>query len=111
MRPDTRTMGEKLLGKRQRYVNAGVNPAIYRPGSGRWGMNPTPEGFRKPRGLKPVKGGRWSVRKIAARTQDGYQWHAYTKGTMKGASSRFATQADAIRHAQRMARLAAMLKK
>lgn len=100
---DVRSRAERRLGRTQRYVHAGVDPFRWRNGGGGWSVNRVPAEFRKAPGVKPVKGGRWGVRKLAARTRDGLQWHAYTRGTLKGASARFATQAEAVAHAQKMA--------
>lgn len=100
---DVRSRAERQLGRTQRYVHAGYGPFRWRNGGGRWSKNRVPADFRKPRGMKSVKGGRWGVRKIAASTPDGLQWHAYNRGTLKGASARFATQAEAVAHAQKMA--------
>ena len=111
---DTRTPGERALGRMQRYVHSGTDPLRYRPwhhdrGFGR--KNPTPMEFRKPKGLRPVKGGRWGVRKLACDTPNGWQWEAYCKGTMKGASGRFPTMELAVAHAQRMAMTARLMRK
>lgn len=102
---DSRTEAERRLGHSQRYVHAGVDQLRWRNGGGGWSVNRAPAEFRKVPGAKPVKGGRWGVRKIAARTRDGLQWHAYTRGTLKGVTARFATQAEAVAHAQKMAAL------
>lgn len=102
---DSRTEAERRLGLSQRYVNAGHSPLRWRNNDRDWGMNRAPADFRKVPGRKPVKGGRWGVRKIAARTRDGLQWHAYTRGTTKGLSARFATQEEAVAHAQKVAAL------
>lgn len=100
---DTRTDQERQLGRVQRYVNAGYDPFRWRNAGGRWSKNRVPADFRRPPGMKPVKGGRWGVRKLAVRTRDGLQWQAYNRGTLKGASARFATQAEAVAHAQSIA--------
>ena len=111
---DTRTREERALGRRQRYVHSGFDP-IWKlhnyAAPPRLHRNPAPMEFRKPKGLKPVKGGRWGVRKLACDTPNGWQWEAYCKGTMKGASGRFPTHKLAIEHAQRMATLARMVRK
>lgn len=107
---DARTADERMIGRRQRYVHADIDPLLFqRGGRLHFRKNPTPRAFLKPRGLKPVRGGRWGVRKLACNTPNGWQWEAYCRGTMKGATGRFPTQALAVAHAQRMAALARVM--
>lgn len=109
---DTRTPGERALGRMQRYVHSGTDPLRYRPwdhGRGFGRKNPAPMDFRRPKRLKPVKGGRWGVRKLAANTPDGWQWHAYNKGSLKALSARFPTQEQAVAYATDMANTKRML--
>ena len=111
---ETRTQREKRLGRSQRYVHAGVDPLIFQQHRSHTSRkNPAPGSFRKPAGkkLKPVTGGRWGVRKLACDTPNGWQWEAYCKGTMKGASGRFPTMELAVAHAQRMAITARLVSK
>lgn len=86
-----------------KYIHAGYNPL--------WGknINHVPADFKKPEGLANVAGGRWGVRKIALLCKDGKQWSAYCWGTLKGMSSRFYTQEEAMHHAVAMAQLKARL--
>lgn len=111
---DTRTPREKRLGRRQRYVHAGVDPLIFQQHRSHISRNnPAPATFRKPASgvkLKPVTGGRWGVRKLACDTANGWQWEAYCKGTLKVMTGRFPTQELAVAHAQRMAMLARLMR-
>jgi hypothetical protein len=50
-----------------------------------------PRSFRKPPGLKPVKGGRWFVRKM----RNGL-WNAWSEGLSKRWRRKFYTQEEAI---------------
>lgn len=60
-------------------------------------MRPAP--FRKPEGLKPVRGGRWSIRKLR---HTGY-WRAWTSGTASRWNRKFYYQVDAMAWAQMVA--------
>lgn len=111
---DTRTHEERTIGRYQRYVHSGADPARFHAnlGGSRWRKNPEPRPFRKPAGkkIKPVTGGRWGVRKLACDTANGWQWEAYCKGSLKAMTGRFPTQELAVAHAQRMAMLARLMR-
>lgn len=99
---DTRTVHERKLGRFQRYVHAGYSSPH------RWkGLNGVPGDFRHAKRLRPVRGGRWIVRKLARPGGNGLVWEARCDGSIKGMTAQFATQAEAIAYAQFVARLAA----
>ena len=56
---------------------------------------------------KPVRGGRWSVRRNPHNMQGNpaKRWRAWTKGTARRWSKNFKTHDEAIRYATRVARL------
>lgn len=100
---DTRTPEEARKGRRQKYVHAGWQE--------RWatGRNMRPAQFHSPFDSTPrkrVNGGRWGVRKMAMRTREGFQWEAYTRGSLRALNRRFPNQQQAVEYAQRIAILA-----
>ena len=97
---DTRTEHERKLGRFQRYVHAGYSPHQFR------GVNHVPGDFRHARRLRPVKGGRWIVRKLARPGGNELVWEARCRGSASGMTAQFATQAEAIAYAQFVAHLA-----
>lgn len=98
------------MSRRNRYVHPGFN-ILWK--NGRYsGVNPTAAEFRKRAGVKPVKGVRCGVRKLTRHAaRDGLCWEAYNRGTLKGLTARFATHAEAITHATRMAQIKAQIKR
>ncbi len=58
-----------------------------------------PAPFAKPAGIGPVRGGRWSVRKLK---HTGY-WRAWTQGSARRWNRKFWTQTDAMAWAQMVA--------
>ena len=98
---DTRTEHERKLGRFQRYVHAGYSPHQFR------GVNHVPRDFWRPKKrLRPVKGGRWIVRKLARPGGNGLVWEARCRGSASGMTAQFATQAEAVAYAQFVAHLA-----
>lgn len=93
----------RRLAARQKYVHPGWDMP-HRMG-GR--QNPAPAPFKKG-GRKPVKGGRWGVRRLVW-AKDGRVWSAYTRGSAKALSARFATQVEAAEHATKYANQIAMM--
>lgn len=114
---DTRTPEERVLGRRQKFVHSGIDPRVFGRNYGRdynalSSKNPEPAPFGKrdvPKGQRrSVSGGRWGVRKLAAHQSDGRHWLAYNRNSLKTLSAKFDTQAEAMGHAQKCARLASV---
>lgn len=63
----------------------------------------------KPAGKPPVKGGRWSIRRLRFK-QDGKFWHAYSTGRARQFTRYFKTHAEAIEYASLIARMYANAK-
>lgn len=82
-----------------------TRPMFWNPTLGRMQVLP----FRPPRGIqrRPVKGGRWEVRKSEIGVV-GHQWQAKSHGKAQHLSRRFARFEDAIDWAQRCAAVYAM---
>lgn len=68
-----------------------------------------PRQFRKPKGVKQVKGGRWSIRKYQHCAPE-RQWRAWVADTAKARrwNRRFPTHAQAVAWASGVAQLYAM---
>jgi hypothetical protein len=95
---DSRSRKERKLGRTQKYVNAGFTDSYYP------GVNRIPSKFIKPKGILPVRGGRWSVRKLASYAKDGKRWEAYNNGSLKFLTCRFHTHQEAVEYASKIAR-------
>ncbi len=57
----------------------------------------------RPAGRPPVKGGRWSIRKVGYDSQR--PWRSWTRGKGQRFSRRFPTHAEAIQHATMVAQM------
>lgn len=94
----------KYSRRGQKFIHAGYDPSFGRR------MNRQPGEFVRVKGRKPVRGGRWGVRKLTREALNGGFWEAYTFGGAKILSKTFDTQVEAVAHAHWAAALVARTK-